>query len=235
MVDGQKTIKIFSPYEAIMTFSDYDYKGYASKYNVDESKLSLADLSPEVYMRIILAILCIINDQAGKLLDDRYQVYMNTLIKSNMEQYLEAGDSTALIQLDQTGLIEQTTKVLDIHLDPDKVMDGSYNKEFQIHSSGNGQKLVQYYGQDYQPKVHYLSLKARNALSDGQKDEPVHAEFVGRLDRMREQAYYEARIDLAEHVRQEHAKQLADFGGLEKVYEWFSEKMRENMPNLYPV
>ena len=227
--------KDFFPYEAIMTFSDYDYKGYASKYNVDESKLSLADLSSEVYVPLILATLCVMNDQVGKLLDDKYQVYMNTLIKSNMEQYLEAGESTALIQLDQTGLIEQTTQLLDIHLDPDKVMNGSYNQEFQIHSSGNGQKLVQYYGKDYQPKVHYLSLTARNALSDGKQDEPIHAEFVGRLDRMREQAYYEARIDLAKHVRQEHAKQLADFGGLEKVYEWFSEKMRGNMPNLYSV
>lgn len=222
--------KDFFPYESIMTFSDYDYKGYASKYNIDESKLCFADLSPEVYVPIILATLCVINDQAGKPLDDKYQVYMNTLMKSNLDP-----GNMALIKLDQNGLIEQTTKLLDIHLDAEKVKDGSYNEEFGIRSSGYGQKLVRYYGQNYTPKDQYLSLKARNALSSGKEDEPVHAEFVGSLDRMRKQAYYEARIDLAKFIQQEHQKELDDFGGPQKVFNWFSEKMRENMPNLYPV
>ena len=224
--------KDFFPYEAIMTFGDYDYKGYASKYNVDESRLSLADLSPEVYVPIVLAILCVINDQAGKPLDEKHLVYMNTLMRSNMAFNTE---STALAKIDKTGLIEQTTKLLDIRLDPEKVMDGSYNKEFNIPTSGNGQKLVEYYGKDYKPSASYLSLKARNALSDGKNEEPIHAEFIGSLERMREQAYYEARIALAKHIEEKHRKELEAFGGLTKVYDWYSDQMRKNIPNLYPV
>ena len=224
--------KDFFPYEAIMTFDDYDYKGYATKYNIDESKLSLADLDPSVYVPIILAILCVINDQVGKVLDDKYQVYMNTLMRSNLER---DENSTALIQIDHTGLIEKTTQLLDIHFDPVKMMDGSYNDEFKIHTSGHGQQLVNYWGGGYVIKTRPLSVTARTALSSGEDDETVHAEFVGSLEKMREQAYYEARRDLADYVRDQYQKELDAFGGLEAVEKWFCDAMRQNMPNMLPL
>lgn len=221
------------PYEFVLSFDNYDYKGYAHKYNIDESKLSFSDLEPTAYIPVILAILCVINSRKGKILDNQKQVYLNTLIKGNIEKLSE---STALIAIDKTGLIDSTTKILDIHFDRDKFLNGEYDEKYTGHKQhGKNQKFIDLYGMDFEPKTKTLSMTAKNILCSGKKSDTPHAEFVGSIETMEQQVYYETRMELADHIRKKMKKELDQAGGLQGVYKWFTDSMKENMVNMYPV
>lgn len=239
--DGHKGI---FPYEQIMTFGDHDYLGYARKYNIDESKLNLRDMDAKYYIPILLAIICVVNGRVGKVLDDQKLVYLNTLIRGN----LGSGEgSTALIALDHTGLIVKTTQALEIHFDRDKFLAGGYAEEFTPRAGTKNQKLVDMYGQDFELKAKPLTMTATNALhsdrlTDGTDsgEKAVHAEFIGDINRMRRQAYYEARVELADHIRAKMEKELEAYGTtkseqLKAVTKWFNDAMTENVKNWYPV
>ena len=251
--EGHKDI---FPYEYVLTFSDHDYKGYATKYNVDESKLNISDLEAKAYIPIILAILCVMNGAKDKLLDSSKQVYLNTLIRSNLDQ---ASETTALIPLDKTGLIDTTTKVLDIHFDREQFLGGKLDKKYTGNrETGKNQKFVDLYGQDFTPQSKPLSVLAPNFLAqererailqaknrnnhalifahrEEEKAEPQTVEFVGNLHRMERQAYYEARMELADHIRKKLDTELEKLGGMEGLCKWFGDGVRGNMERLYPV
>lgn len=238
------------PYEFIMTFSKFDYKGYANKYTIDESKLSFADLEAKAYIPIILAILCVMNGRKGKLLDPKKQVFLNTLIRGNL---MQADNSTALIAMDKAGLIESTTKALDIHLDREKLLKGELDKKYTGHKqTGRNQYYVDTFGQDFNPETKALTVTAKNVLAladdSAQKDQPfwkkaeekkeepvVHAEFVGTMEQMERQVYYELKMDLAQHIRKNIKAELDKEGGITGVYHWYGEHMRANMENLFLV
>ena len=67
------------------------------------------------------------------------------------------------------------------------------------------------------------------------RKKPIHAEFIGSIDAMRRQTYYEARIELANHIREKMSEELEEFGGVKAVKKWFEGAMRENIENLYPI
>ncbi len=221
------------PYNYIITLENFDYKGYAHKYNIDEDKLSFKDLEASAYIPIILSILCVMNSRVGKVLDEKKLVYMNSMIRSNIEQ---SAEKNALIALDKTGLIQATTNALDIKFDREKFLNGDYANEFAPNrESGHNQVYVDLYARDFTPGVKTLSVTARNALMSGEDFSEPHAEFIGSLDKMRRQAYYESRIELADYIRKEMKKELEASGGIKGVYKWFYESMRENMATLMPT
>lgn len=219
------------PYNQVLSFSDYDYLGYAQSYSIDESKLEFRDLDASAYIPVILAILCVMNSRAGKMLDPEKQVYMNTLIRSNIENTEEG---SALIRLDNTGLIDRTTEALRITFDKEKFLRGGYREEFGHKDRDWNQPFVDMYASDFTPSVKTLSLSAKNSLMSGEENQEIHAEFIGNMEAMRRQAYYESRIELAEHIRKNMKKELEAAGGLQGLCEWFEAEMRENMPNLLP-
>ena len=251
--EGHKDI---FPYEHVLSFSDYDYKGYATKYSVDESKMNIADLEATAYIPIILAILCVINGAKDKIPDKAKQVYLNTLIRSNVDQ---TPDTTALIPMDKTGLIDSTTRILDIHFDRKQFLAGELDKKYTGHSvTGKNQKFVDKYAQDFNPQTRTLSVQAPNFLAlEGKRkaeqqkqsnslsfmshdSEEVastspHAEFIGNLERMERQAYYETKMELAGHIRKKLNAELEKLGGYEGVCKWFADGVRGNIENLYPV
>lgn len=226
--DGHKDI---FPYEQVLTFDNHDYLGYARSYNIDESKLELKDLDSNSYIPVILAILCVMNARAGKMLDPKKQVYMNTLLRSNIEG---TDEGNALIRLDNTGLIERTTEALRITFDRDKFLRGDYREEFKHHGVSINQPYVDMFAMDFTPSGKTMSRRARNALMSGDEEPEIHAEFIGNMEAMRRQAYYESRIELAEHIRKNMRKELDAAGGLEGLMDWFDARVRENMPNLLP-
>ena len=230
------------PYNQIMTFDDHDYLGYARKYNIDESKLNLRDMDAQYYIPVLLAIICVINGRVGKTLDEKKTVYLNSLIQGNLGS---GEESTALIALDHTGLIAQTTQALEISFDRDKFLAGGYAEEFTPRAGTKNQKLVDMYAQDFELKAKPFSMTASNVLqtgrlTDGTDEKPVHAEFIGSMDAMRRQAYYEARIELADHIRAKIKKELEAYGAtegeqLKALTKWFGDAMTENVENWYPV
>ena len=232
------------PYEQIMTFGDHDYLGYAQKYNVDESKLNLRDMDAKYYIPVLLAIICVINGRVGKTLDEKKTVYLNSLIQGNLGS---GEETTALVALDKTGLIAKTTHDLEIKFDRDKFLAGGYAEEFTPRAGTKKQKLVDMYAQDFELKGKPLTMTATNTLrsdrlTDGTNDEdrPVHAEFIGNIDVMRRQAYYEARVELAAYIRAKMKKELEAYGAtegeqLKALTKWFNDAMTENVQNWYPV
>ena len=208
------------PYEHILSFGNYDYKGYAHSYTVQDEKLSFTALEPKAYIPVILAILFVINAHAGRPLDETHQVYLNTLIQANLPSYT---DANALAVIDKTGLIKSTTQQLDIHFDDDKLLSGEYDKEFndRYHYLGKRQMWVDMYGQGFVPSKRTLSMTASTVLLPDTKPSSIHPEFVGTLSAMRRQAYYETRIELAEYIKQNMKKELDAFGGVEAITQWW--------------
>ena len=229
------------PYEQIMTFGDHDYLGYARSYNIDDSKLNLRDMDAKYYIPVLLAILCVINGRAGKTLDEKKTVYLNSLIQGNLGS---GEETTSLIALDKTGLIAKTTQELEIKFDRDKFLAGGYAAEFTPRAGTKNQKYVDMYARDFVLKAKPLAMTATNTLqsdrlTDG-KEKPVHAEFIGSMDVMRRQAYYEARIELADHIRAKMKEELKAYGETETeqfraILKWFNDSMNANIQNLYPL
>lgn len=233
------------PYEQIMTFGDHDYLGYAHTYSVDESKLSLRDMDAKHYIPVLLAIICVINGRNGKTLNEDRVVYLNSMIRGN----LESGENeNALIALDKTGLIARTTQMLQISFEREKFLHGGYRREFTPNGGTKNQEYVDMYAQDFELKRKPLTMIATNVLESNHEkttngiiadatneNRKVHAEFIGSIEQMRKQAYYEARIDLAEHIRINMKKELEAFGGIEAVKKWLDDSLRENIKTIYPI
>ena len=228
------------PYEYVLKFGSYDYKGYAHAYEINEDKMNFASLEPKVYIPIILSMLCVINAHTGRHVDAKKQVYLNTLIKGNLSSY---ADPNALSVIDKTGLIELTTEKLNIVFDTKKLLAGEYDKTFSDgHTfNGGGQMWVDLYGEGFVPSRKTLAMNSVSYLSSAQKYKAgnddnstaqLQPEFIASKFKMQKQAYYEVRIELAEYIKAKMQKELDEFGGPAAVYAWLEEALRSNKSNI---
>lgn len=225
------------PYEHAVEFSKYDYLGYAENYSINESNLDMRDMKASEFIPILLSILCVVMSHAGKPLNPEKQVFMNTLLKHNLTEAGETG--TTLITLDKTGLINTTNKALEIRFDRDKFMKGDYNEKFNPKPRRERKHYTQLYvekfGQDFEMPVKQFSVYSGNCLTDGVPDKEPNPEFVGTMEDMERQAYYEARVELAKHIKEKMKAELEAAGGEKALDKWFEEGVRANIHNLYPA
>ena len=232
--EGHKDI---FPYDHAVEFSKHDYLGYASIYSINESNLDMRDMEASVFIPILLSILCVIKSRVGKTLEPAKQVYMNTLLKGNLTASGDAG--TALITLDKTGLIDTTNKALEFHFDRDKFLNGEYDEKFTHYPKRDCKSISQLYvdkfGQDFEIPEKQLSVFTGSYLTSGKPEDNPNAEFVGSLEDMERQAYYEARVALAKHIEEKMKASLEAAGGEKALQQWFIDNMTANMHNLYPA
>lgn len=231
-----KADEIF-PYDYIFSYGNHDYKGYATSYEIDESKLSFFNLTEEVYVPLLLAMIMLLRKYEGKNLDNEKLHYVDSLLPINLNEL--SCDKNELMVIENTSLVEQH-KNLNLNFELDKVLDGSYDKEFtndslsydeRFFSKNNGQIFVDLWGEGFKFDINSLySTSLNNLIED--KESSYDIEFVGTETRQRAQGYYILRQQLATYIRNQMREEFFKNGGLSFYKDWFKNVIKENIEKI---
>ena len=250
----EKNDSIF-PYDHIFSFSEYDYKGYATKYSIDESKLNYCELGETVFVPILMAMMLLCNRYNGKMPNGDIR-YMSGLILPPDEV-----KDIAELALTKTSEIAAANRNINISYDMNALLNGSYAEEFKYpeekeklatnwyerhmwneHEEAKfhnwNQDLVEKYGSDFRPDISHLfrsTLPVPAAIETEKQASDVNPEFVGSEKRFRIQVYYEARKQLATHIATRYNKDYEDFGGKEGAFNWYICSLKSNLAHIISI
>lgn len=232
------------PYELCEFSEETDYKGYSREIKIgDHLNLAGEDgCNLGLLVRMLMSMGVIAKKHTGQIVEGN-QVYVNSLLPRNMAQ-LEAhkdNETTALVKWESSALVESVAK-FDVPLfDVDKVLRGEYDAEFDHDGkggeytgsfSGANQEIVDAYGAGFEIKQDkVLSSNSSLKLIGNTESEQ---EFVGSKQRLRLQAYYEVRKQLAHHVWKKMDADYRKFGGEKGLLEWYDKQLRANLDKILP-
>lgn len=236
-----KADKIF-PYDYIFSYSQHDYKGYASKYEIDESKLELYNLGIEVFMPIVIAMLLILLKYSNQELNLPVH-YVDSFLPENRL----AIESNALMVIKDSSLAECHNQV-DLFFDNQKILNGDYAEDFHWknqkenetyketgHFNNHNQMLVDLWGEGFEFDTGAVfSVNNVKSLIDKENDSYV-PEFVGTEKRMRLQVYTEARRQLADYIESKMYDAWVDAGKTEGIKNWYQNALLKNKEFLFQL
>lgn len=229
-----KKYKLF-PYDYIFSFADYDYKGYAKKHMIDEEKLAFFNLSPEVYMPLILAMVMLNTKYSNTNVSAMPIKYVDSLLPVNINNQLDSSKELMLINDSAIVTVNKEFKI-------DMTVEGVKNAEYASRFNKTGCFLegenvfVKLYGDDFQ--LDTLSLLEMNKhLKLPSSSLPLssatpNAEFIGTAERMEMIAYMNARNQLAEHIREKIFEEYKSFGERKAVTEWWKKILKEKREKI---
>lgn len=229
------------PYEHILSFSDHDYKGYAKKQVIDPEQLEFFKLPANGYLPLILAMVLLVNKYQEKDLSDVDPVFVDSLLAVNLPEL--PSETQALVPVSGSAIMTRN-RSLNIHLTTENLLDGSFVKRFENRRwanergsfQNNNQLFVDLYGQDFQLDTSSLLRRSTYpALTDGKQTLPQTHEFIGNRNRMEVELYREARIQLAEHIRDKMAQAYRDAGGRDGIRKWFRDCIRRNKARIIDI
>lgn len=221
------------PYDYIFKYGKRDYKGYATEYTIDESKLEFYNLEEKVYVPIIVAMLLIINKYNGYM-PEKPVHYISSLTAGTKELI----ESTEIMDISASE-IALANQSINLSYDMKSILNGSYAEEFKTPEGYKwdgerqyadfknfNQKLVDRYASDFIPNV--TDIFKGNVLSLVNKDEnnEYEAEFIGTEQKLRLQLHYQIRKQMADHIKKKINEDYKAFGGSEGVRTWFIEIMK---------
>lgn len=228
------------PYELISGVQ-FDYKGYARTLILDDSEMELFKLVPECYLPLTLGLVMLNNkysyvDPSGmplKLID--------TLLPANL---LLAGKQDAALVPLQNSLVAKAAEEYRVPFSAVEVLTGS---PATLYNRGEGQKknynetgnfltekniFVSLYGEGFELDTSELLVQGQykqlpaSDVADPRTCEST-VEFVGTKERLDMIAYYKARKQLAEYIRDKMYDEYISFGGVDAVQAWY-DKAVEN-------
>jgi len=233
------------PYE-LLEFTNFDYKGYAKTYtlkNENDKKVSLADLNQSSYITLLITILMIKFRVEDKKLDGNV-VYSNFYLSGNV-QSLQASDRNELMIVSDNQLVKSGGNKLNTlisKLTTENVILGEFNDTFnrnlhpELKYSECGEFhnniFIELYGKGFVFNPNSVLIdNSIKMLTD--KDAVVNAEFVGNEKELSLQIYYEARRQLAEHIKAEMDKEFqafkAEFGSARN---WWESRINANIERV---
>lgn len=236
----KKTDKIF-PYEKIFEYSDYDYKGYATKYKIN-TNINLFELGIDTFTPIIISMLLITIKYNGKIIDSNKIKYIDTFIGENKNIGIKEG----LIKYNNSSLITMGDEI-DLSFDTDKMINSDiYAKEFskkehpeldwdETGSFGNNQLFIEMYGQGFEVDIHKIFSGSNIRKIDTSNNDNYTPEFIATKEKMRLQVYKELREQLADYIQEEMYKEYMAYGGIDKVKEWYINKLIANLGRIYSL
>lgn len=236
----KKTDKIF-PYEKIFEYSDYDYKGYATKYKIN-TNINLFELGIDTFTPIIISMLLITIKYNGKIIDSNKIKYIDTFIGENIGIAIKEG----LIKYNDSSLIDIGNE-LDLTFDTNKVINSDiYAKEFskkehpeldwdETGSFGNNQLFIEMYGQGFEVDMHKIFSGSNIRKIDTSNNDNYTPEFIATKEKMRLQVYKELREQLANYIQEEMYKEYMAYGGIDKVKKWYINKLIANLGRIYSL
>lgn len=240
-----KKFELF-PYNYIFNFSDYDYKGYATKHIIDNEMLAFFNLEPGAYMPLILAMVMLNTKYAGVDASAMALKYVDSLLPVNIEHPVI--ETKALI-VPTGSAVAAVNRSLNISMTEEGIKSAEYAKKYdrklaedEAHYSELGHFpeteniFVKLYGDGFTLDAESL-LEAnthikRLVASGGQSDELPDAEFVGTERRLGMIAYQRARGQLAEHIRNKMYEEYIAFGGAEAVRMWWQNILEKKKDDI---
>ena len=226
------------PYNYIFNYTNHDYKGYASTFEIQDDKLDFFVLTPEVYMPLVVAMAFISNNYSDGNLDEDAIVYCNTLFENNRKA-IDNGKTLAVIG--ESSIAEVNRKfVLDF--DADKLKSAEYaselNKSKDYIERGafpdENSMFVEMYGANFSFDEQY-ALSTETALSPFNQKTNSRPEFVATENQMKLVAYKNGRNQLAEYIRDQMCEELKAFGGMEAVEKWWAMAIQDCKDRLFDI
>lgn len=234
-----KVDKVF-PYDYIFSYSDFDYKGYATEYMLNEEKFNIYELGLEGFMPIMVAMMLLTFRVKETDLDSFPLRYIDSLLPYN-EEIITKNELMVI----GTSEIVEAHKQVNLSFDTQKLLKGEYAREFtesgMYYERGTFNNknigMVELWGQGFEIDWNALH-KTNNVkyLTDKEKDANGYiAEFVGSEQRIRMQMYKEIREQLAEYMRDNIYNEWVAFGKTEAVRDWYRKAIIANKDYLFQL
>lgn len=244
----EKALFDLFPYDEILDYSKYDYKGYATQWAVkesDEQGFPLKTLKQDSYMAILLALILIIGKYSNNDVSDVKHKIVDTLLTPNLTLLEEHCDTTALVPVNSSAIVAYANDWQPT-IDTSAVLDKDYGKQFDHREGKNAgksydetgcyrgfnQDFVDWYADDFVLDVSkVLYTPDRLSITDG-TTYMKHAEFVGTRDKFEMEAYRQGRKQLADHIQRRMIREFEEFGGHEAVMKWYYNLVLSNKDKI---
>ena len=223
------------PYDFIFQYSEHDYKGYATKYEINEEKLDLYNLGIEVFMPIVISMLLIILKYSDKDIEMPIH-YLDSFLPESRGKI----ESHELMVIGESNLACGHNAV-DLFFDNQKILSGGYAEEFKWENgknyketgsfSNNNQFMVDLWGDGF--VFDESAVFANNNVTCLMDKHAYVPEFVGTEKRLRLQVYKEARLQLANYMNNRIYEAWVAFGKTQAVKEWYRAALLNNKEFLY--
>lgn len=241
-----KKYKLF-PYEFIFNYTDYDYKGYATKHQIDMEQLAFSQMNPEAYMPLVLSAI-FLNERFTQFnFDEASKVYINSLLPQNIKPLLEKEKNTDLMVIDSSALLIFNSSV-QFDFETEKILNGEYDKLFNNgteenkgyrydevgYFTGQNQFLVDLWGKGFKPDLSKL-LKNNTLLllaDNREKPDSFSFDFVANERKMQLEAYRQIRVQLKEYIEERMNEAYQEFGGWEAVRKWYEDALKRNKERI---
>lgn len=224
------------PYNFIFHYDNYDYKGCATKYIIDDTKLDFSSMKSAAYRPILIAMILLRNKWNGAIIEQK-PVYLTSMFH---DAYIEEHPGTDLMVLNNSEIaVRHENYVCGIN--PDKILTGEYNKCFRFENNGN--IWVKLYGDGFKPDYsNVLSLRkvvmpvkqdfwmSRYAYEElikkeENKEAEYYGEFIGTQDIIDREVYRKLRQQLAKYIKDQMQHEFESWG-MQKVYNYVNEKLK---------
>ena len=225
------------PYELCEFSEETDYKGYSTEVKIGENCNLFDGKNLEMAVRVFLTMALISQKHNGQKVEGEC-VIVNSLLQMNLSKLEgEREKSKALVVWNGSPIVKATEKFAIPRFEDEKVVRGEYDGEFNGNEGdcgvfcGNNQDILDAYGEGFHADYEKVlaSGSSRRLLGDGQTEQ----EFIGSPHRMRLQAYYEVRKQLAKHVWKQMKGEYDAFGGAEGLEKWYRDRLAERMDTIY--
>ena len=240
-----KAYEIF-PYNEMMSFGEYDYKGYSNSHCIDESKLELFSFGASVYTPIVLAMLLLSNKVSANKVKGSL-VYIDSLLPINLHQAQIENKNKELVVFNNSLVVSQMQS-FQLGFTAADVISGAGNSKFDYGGDNAGrhynevgsfpeqtpdsyaQMLIDLYGDGFEVDMetlmasgsHKLMLPAGESEEESATEANVPpAEFVGTERRMQMEAYRKARKQLACYIQDKMMEEYVRFGGANAMQKWW--------------
>lgn len=225
------------PYDYIFHYSGYDYKGYATKYIINEDKLNLYNLGISGYMPIVIAMFLILLKYGEKELDMPLH-FIDSLVPMNQLQI----KNYEIMDLKSSNIATLHNSI-DLFFDLNKLISGKYAEEFAYNSecnineygyfSNSNQFMVDLWSEGFTIDTDFFNNGNIKSLIN--KSSTYFPEFVGSEKRIRLQAYVNIRKQLADYMNDKIYQSWIEFGKTDAVKKWYRESILERKHFIYKM
>lgn len=237
------------PYDKIMKYSGSDYKGYATKATVSAQEYPIRDLDIDMVFSVVLAMRLLINKYENALPDVADVVYTNSMLPGNCEsEYYKLGETCTALMTTGDNSIAIKHKEYSVNFTSEEILTGSIadrysrkNEELRYYESGGfapgaNQLMVDLWGQGFELSTENLHdpTKFLRRIGTASGEAAVPVEFVGRKCRMDMAAYMQARLQLAQYMR-DNIYEAYQKLGKDWAPNWWAEMLNTHKDKLQEI
>jgi hypothetical protein len=207
------------PYDELVKFTDRDYLGYATKYEVEKNVVPISELPEQWILPLVVAVGLMLRKYSSKSVDEvpfRYVAELSSIRRAALiasDEKLPMILNNSLVAKQQSSWVPQVTD-RDVRL-------GTLGHTFN-HVSGHYQFDSGVFSESDEL---WVSTLGAGFEIDWTKifvpETDTVAEFVGSEQLMQMEVYRQARQQLADYITSRMQKDFTDFGEMLGCARWF--------------